>query len=42
MLQNITLKRLHFIPTEESINPLYHLSDFLKLNDYVTLQTFLF
>ena len=42
MLQNRALKRLHFKPNEESIDPLYHLSGILKLNDYVTLQNFLF
>ena len=42
MLQNRALKRLHFKPNEESFDPLYHLSGILKLNDYVTLQNFLF
>ena len=42
MLQNRALKRLHFKPKEESIDQLYRLSGILKLNNYVTLQNFLY
>ena len=41
-MQNRALKRLHFKPNEESIDAHYHLSGILKLEDYVTLQNFLF
>ena len=32
------LKRIHFKPNDETVNPLYHKS----INDYVILQNFLF
>ena len=41
-LQNKMLKRIHFKPNDETVNPLYHKSNILKFNDYVILQNFLF
>ena len=42
ILQNKILKRIHFKPNDETVNPLYHKSNILKFNDYVILQNFLF
>ena len=42
ILQNKMLKRIHFKPNDETVNPLYHKSNILKFNDYVILQNFLF
>ena len=42
ILQNKILKRIHFKPNDETVNPLYHKANILKFNDYVILQNFLF
>ena len=42
ILRNKILKRIHFKPNDETVNPLYHKSNILKFNDYVILQNFLF
>ena len=42
ILQNRMLKRIHFKPNDETVNPLYHKSNILKFSDYVILQNFLF
>ena len=42
ILRNSMLKRIHFKPNDETVNPLYHKSNILKFNDYVILQNFLF
>ena len=42
ILQNKTLKRIHFKPNDEPTNQLYYQSNVLKFNDYVTLQNALF
>ena len=41
-LQNKILKRIHFKPNNETVNPLYHKANILKFNDYVILQNFPF
>ena len=42
ILQNKALKRIHFKPNDEHLNPLYHHSKILKLEDLVTMNNFLF
>ena len=42
ILQNKIIKRIHFKPNDETVNPLYRKSNILKFNDYVILQNFLF
>ena len=37
-MQNKILKRIHFKPNDETVNPLYHKSNILKFNDYVILH----
>ena len=35
ILQNKMLKRIHFKPNDETVNPLYHKSNILKFNNYI-------
>ena len=41
ILQNRTIRRIHYEPNDETVIPLYHKSSILKFNDNVILQNFL-